>query len=704
MTSTVSFKEKLKHAFSLFKWDLKACTGTLTVFGILAAVFTTIILTLCLVLGSSLADIIFQTYTFNDLSRSDVFGGSIQVFQLFSVYILYFMTTIFTIFYTIKVFSYLHNKRKADLYGSLPISRTTLYLTKAASAYIFSIVPTLFFMGIISVISICCGQPLLSEVTQVYIKIIMGAFACISAYGLISICCGTTFNAVIMFIVVCIAYPLSAMFVKGVIGGFFVGSYFEISSNHFIMNALNPLASYDGINVIYWIIFSVVCLAASALLIKKRRAERAQSSFAFYLPCHIIKVLVAFLAGMFLGVLFGSINTFDNAFWGFVFGFILGSIPAFIITHLIFYKGFTKLIKTSVSLGGLIVVVVAGMALCNYDVFGYNNFVPDPSEVESAGFYHQELTYLNSSDSFKKIVRNMADDFSDNTTKTQIIDLHTKRINKLALDSQDKFIGVWANMATTAMDMFGIDEPQEAYSYRMKNGTVINRVYTYTNSYDYEYSFDNESQCIDITTKKKYVEKYSALSSADKENFVDFSTLGYSKDNRAVYNTIISNQYYYDTDMISSYYSEDNNSKISKEQYDACEEIRAAIIKDLKKCSDEEYEKFISCQKGSSFYGSFVDYDYELPDLSSAQAMYGDIVCEIDIGAKSTYNSFVSSTASRSLLSSVYSYAHPTKYESYMIPKSFTNTIRTLQKLDILKNDMTINEDCKYTESGYRFY
>lgn len=697
MTSTVSFKDKLKHAFSLFKWDLKACTGTLTVSSILAAVFTTIILTMCLVLGSSISNAFVETSNSTNISKNDVFGGSIQTFQMLSVYVLYFMTTIFTIFYTIKVFSYLHNKRKADLYGSLPISRTTLYLTKAASAYIFSIIPTLFFMGIISIISICCGQPLISEVTQVYTKIIMGAFACISAYGLISICCGTTFNAVIMFITVCIAYPLSAMFVKGVIGGFFVGSYFEISSNHFIMNALNPLAAYDGINVIYWIIFSVICLVASAFLIKKRRAERAQSSFAYYLPCHIVKVLVAFLVGMFLGVLFGSINTFNNAFWGFVFGFILGSIPAFIIAHLIFYKGFTKIIKTSVALGGLIVVVVAGMALCNYDVFGYNNFVPDINNVESAGFYCREQTYLNELKGFKKLSRDMADDFSDDTLKGQIIDLHAKRLDTLDVESQQKFIGVWTHMITTSMDELNINFPEEIYSYRMKNGSVVTRVYTY-DTFAMSELYIYENPYTDIVTNKKYVEKYSAVTSADKENIKEFSVLGYSKDKKPVYNTIISGSSDYDT----TYYDESNDNKISKEQYEACEKIKAAITKDIKNCNEEEFEKFICYQRDLNFYSISYDENSELTDLSAAQDMYDGIVCQIDFSAKTNY-----SPSTNSLLSSVQSIiadSLPGTYETYMIPKSFTNTIRTLQELDILNKDMTSNDDCEYTEVFYRYY
>lgn len=46
MTSTVSFKDKLKQIFSVILWDLKGCKGSLMVYTILASVFTVIIFTL----------------------------------------------------------------------------------------------------------------------------------------------------------------------------------------------------------------------------------------------------------------------------------------------------------------------------------------------------------------------------------------------------------------------------------------------------------------------------------------------------------------------------------------------------------------------------------------------------------------------------------------------------------------------------------
>ena len=376
MTSTASFKDKLKQAFSFFQWELKSCAGTLTIYSILTAVFMVIILTLCLAIGITMDNSLASTgvtgssapienfslpgFMFSmaeDEVRPSGFAMARLAFQYLSFYMVYFMTVIFTIIYTVKVFMYLHNKRQTDMYGSMPVSRITLFFSKSATAFIFSVVPAMVFFGISAFISIIMGQPLMGDNAMIFVRIIMGSLACISAYGLIAVCCGTTINSILMFIAVSVVYPMSALFVRGIMDSFYIGSSSDYLNNSFIMNAFCPLSAYDGNNIIYWLIFTAVCLAASAYLVKNRRAERAQSSFAYYLPCHIVKVLVSFLAGMFLGVIFGSLNVFGYGFAGFVFGFILASIPAFIVCHLIFYHGFHKIVRTSVTLGALIAIV-----------------------------------------------------------------------------------------------------------------------------------------------------------------------------------------------------------------------------------------------------------------------------------------------------------------------------------------------------------
>lgn len=672
MTSTVSFKEKLKQAYSVFKWDLKSCSGTMAVYAILAAVFTTIILTLCLVVGFyAQSNTMYDTYTYSqslyslaEAPDTNAVAEAVKVFQIIASQMIYFLTIIFAIIYTVKVYSYLHNKRKADLYGSLPISRIMLFVSKSASAYLFTLIPAMFFLGIIFLISACFGQPIVNEAIDIYVKLLMGTLASISAYGLISVCCGTTINSVIMFIAVCIAYPLSAMFIKGVANGFFCGTYTGIFKDHFIMNALNPLAAYDGINIIYWLIFSVVCIVASAFLVKRRKAERAQASFAYYLPCHIVKVLVAFLVGMFLGVLFGSLNVFGDGYLGFVFGFILGSVPAFVITHLIFYKGFSKLIRTSIPLGGLVVVVVAVMAVCNYDVFGYNEFVPNFDDVQSAGLIDAEHFYRESDSDLNKIVRNSAEDFTDKESINSIISSHSSIIADKDFSSDKKFQSVWYDMFVDNMNI-GLDEMQYSFAYKMNNGRVVTRTYSLS---VYDTFSDNYIDTTNIVKTKTYTEKYSAAINAKQS---DISSVIVKKTSYAA--------------------CASENTDKSKEDF---AKVLEAFREEFK--ADKNNTETVLAPLGGGYY-----YEVDIEDFKTA---YPDAVCLLQVNTGS--NDYYSNVGNifTALFTGNYSIYDEPRQEVYIIPKSYTKTITALKEIGVLNSDNTINDDSDYFKALNQYY
>lgn len=185
MTSTVSFKDKLKQIFSVILWDLKGCKGSLMVYTILASVFTVIIFTLVFVLTADQTSFspLFSTESSPKISLSE----KMQVFQVISSTIIGFLTLIFAIIYTVQIFSYMHNKRKVDFYGSLPISRARLFLAKYGAAYLFSIIPMLVFMGIIAIASICTGTLLLPQVTNMYVNFYCG-YSCLHKRIRFSVC------------------------------------------------------------------------------------------------------------------------------------------------------------------------------------------------------------------------------------------------------------------------------------------------------------------------------------------------------------------------------------------------------------------------------------------------------------------------------------------------------------------------------------
>ena len=710
MTSTVSFKDKLKQIFSVILWDLKGCKGSLMVYTILASVFTVIIFTLVFVLTADQTSFssLFSTESSPKISLSE----KMQVFQVISSAVIGFLTLIFAIIYTVQIFSYMHNKRKVDFYGSLPISRARLFLAKYGAAYLFSIVPMLVFMGIIAIASICTGTLLLPQVTNMYVNFIVGTLACISAYGFLSACCGTTFNTVIMFIAVCACYPLSMVFVRAYIDAFFTGAYTQTFSKSFITNALNPISAYFGNNLIYWIIFSIACVAFGTLLIMKRRSERAQTSFAYYIPCHIIKVIVSFLTGMFLGTMFGSINVFGNGVGGFVFGFILASAPTFLIVHMIFYKGLKQIVRTIPIYAGLAVVVIVGVALINLDVFGYNTYVPKSEDVKSAGIILTQHYYPKDKN-FSRVMSKSAEDFTSSSDIDSIVKIHNNIINSKStkLKSVGKFKTVWGFMLYNAFDDLSYDDVY-AITYKLNNGRKVNRFYSASmislvNSmntvYSDEYYYDDygslDTDGINkianpLISSKTYVTKYSALmnSKANSElgaKYAEVTAMVKGSDYAA--ESCINGQ--------KSYFSNSEDEDYESNKV-ILNELNEALKKDFE--ADDRYlngvlyDPFGIIVDNSYKYEYYDGYSYSsseeispseeigsLPQIK--QQFSNDFVCKLKIEYKLGEKGFFDLTHSQC--------------EYYYIPKTYTNTLEVLKKYGLINSDYTINKNSQFYNS-----
>ncbi len=684
MTQKTSFKSRLKQMLSFFLSDLKSCNTFLIVFGIISAVAITVCFTICVVLGNdSSFSMMLSALSITGIANSGI--GEIELFQYSSASLVYLISIVFTIIYTVRIYSYLHNKRKADLYGSLPIGRATLFIAKSVSAYLMSIIPAIFFLSLISIISVCSGHSVVSEVTKLFPEICMGTLASISFFGLIAICCGTMLNSVLMFIAVCVAYPLSAIFIKGTVVGCFDGFYVGIFKDSVIMNALNPLAAYDGINVIYWLIFSVVCIALGAFLAKKRKAERAQSAFAFHLPCYIIKVLVSFLAGMFLGVLFGSMNVFGG-YAGFVFGFILASVPVYIIVHLILYRGFSKLIKTSIPLGALIIVSCVGVALCCFDAFGYNSYVPKAQDIKSAGFYDANSNYQAKGSAVGKNLKDMADDITDKDTIANILEAHYQLVDNRNYSVKNKFKNTWVSMFKDNVPVFSeiSKNPDYAFAYTLNNGNIVTRTYSSASAFEetesYLTSSYNELDTSDIIYSKGYIKAYSPLVKADYKDINTFIVAGF--DGKATDDK--------HPDFVSSkiiYTDDDGTVSYSKNYKNAAEKIKEAFLKDLDNCSDEDFAKIDQMTKYADHaldvayvnYGEYESFIESEPDAVCVIAIAtGDVNSYYD--GMRNMDSYNGNTAARTQV-------------VYTVPKSFKNTIKALQELGILNSKLYMDKD-----------
>ncbi|MEE1061497.1 MAG: ABC transporter permease [Ruminococcus sp.] len=701
MTSTASFKDKLNQILSVFLWELKACTGTLTVYSILAGVFTIVILTLSIVSPDYVSIMSGE----DDFQLSHKIAG----FQVTAATVVLILTIIFTIFYTIRVYSYMHDKRKADFYGPLPISRARMYLSKTLSAYVFSVVPALFFMSVIAIISVCTGTPIHSYVSGLFFNIIVGTLACVTAYGLVAICCGTTLNSVIMFLVVCLTYPVAMTLLMSIVSAFYPGFYMGTITNSFIPTALNPMAAYSGKNLIYWIIFSVLCVVGATVLIMKRKSERAQTSFAYYLPCYLVKLMVSFICGALLGCIFASVDVKGLGLVLFIFGFLLGSVPAYVITHLIFYKDFKKLLVSSIPLGAMIVFVIIGSSIFTFDLFGYNSYIPKAEDIRSVGYIDSEYYMPKDNKSIYEVSRKSSKDITDPELIADVISAHKYFAEYNDLGATTKFRNIWLSMIANVFGEWG-DADAIVFNYKLDNGMTVSRYYRMDFSlfseinekYNYDMREKIQKEVAEVYSQKEYILKYSAIANADftEEKEIERVEIFAFTDNDK--NTVSEAEITAGSSYYNSYLgeSEDTTSQEDLEKQMIMLQISQAFVKDLK--TDETKYKTVLLDPydnvfgmgdrySSSMYDNYDDdtwlsvYDGTMLDYVRSN-IDEDIVCQINISTRSQTGMF-----------STYNDME----ETYYIPSSYTNTLEALRNYGIIDSDNNLNKYSDYANQTY---
>lgn len=402
-------------------------------------------------------------------------------------------------------------------------------------------------------------------------------------------------------------------------------------------------------------------------------------------------MLVSFLAGMFLGVLFGSVNVLGG-FGGFVFGFILASVPVYIITHLILYRGFSKLVKTAIPLGALIVVSCVGVALCCFDSFGYNSYVPKVKDIKSAGFFEEGSNFQNLDKVTNSSLRNMSDDITDKDTITFITNSHSNLINKRNYSIQNKFKNTWVSMFTDNFLFFSkeLSQPYCGYAYKLNDGRIITRAYNRFNAfYDTDAIYDDDNT--DIINSKGYIKTYSPIAKAEYADLSEFAVFGFNrKDTEKKHADLVVNR------IASGYYGDDSQSVARTGPSEAYKRIKDAFLEDIDNCSDEEFKKVVGYS--NTFYGS-ADPDYS--DYSTLVESVPDVVCVIQLATGAPYNIYISD------LSSYYKSADSdTAYTtaSYVIPRSFTKTIEVLQDLGMLDKNMYVKENDDYNGTSIITY
>ncbi len=480
---TLSNKQK---AIYHFEWTLRKYRPVFIAYCILMFMVFPLV-ELCLLMLSAKRNSGYRLFFYKE--RLSTYGEGIFLHAAATPIVAFIFSTVFSLL----CFSYLHNKRLTDLYGSLPLNRKTLFLSRYFSAATMSIVPILV-NGIIGAL-LTFDTNTMPNLLMTTIKISVATLGNVSFIAFISVCCGLTIDTIVSTILLNAMYPLfytiTIVFPSFVLPGF---SYYNLHANLFTLFCpagapyTGIFSSIDGEDffdksfffIAWWCIISIIVVALATILCKKRKAEAAQSGFAFPVVEIIIKFFTCFTGGLAFGYfvvfVFEEILSFGlglrSKYFFLVSGFAAGIMIINFLTHLIFHKGIENFRSSLKECGVVFIFGISFIVIVCTGFFGYDAYVPNADDVQSVSFSEEcEHFYLNGRDILPV-------EYSDRDSINAIINVH----NQIAHNATStKYLGFY-NFTDFDPSLYNCDTDYFYYpltlKYHLKNGKNVKRIYT----------------------------------------------------------------------------------------------------------------------------------------------------------------------------------------------------------------------------------
>ena len=384
-------------------------------------------------------------------------------------------------------FSYLYSKKKVDLYHSLPVKREVLYFIKLINGILIVVIPFII-CEIVASLLVITNTGKISVLIAAIWAIAEWTLLFILSYFLTVFSIMLTGNMLIG-ILACgffsFYFPLISLVLKGYQSTFFDTYY---TSGFIIENVLPNMSSFMLMfnifelkwltRIIIVILASIVFLFINLFLYKKRASEAAGKSVSF----NVIKLPIKSMMVIFMSILMyllGYEVMNDSIGWG-LFGLIVSGAITHCVMEIIYNQDFKKIFAKKIELLVLIIISIFIAAAFQFDIFGYDSYIPSASQIKSTAVI-SDLLESNSEQYYNKV------EISDGYYDESFVDVDYASDSKIEAD-QIKKMDIQNKDAVLELARQGIEaakydlEPQGDFdrvliSYKLKNGRTVGRVY-----------------------------------------------------------------------------------------------------------------------------------------------------------------------------------------------------------------------------------
>lgn len=475
MENNMNLTNKQK-ALAIFKWSLRKYLPMSIAYWIL------------LFISLPMIELFGMIVCISDTSFTDYVEGLKEIASVLSGTLFSSVVILFSIIITIVAFSYMHNKRCVDLFGSFPVSRRTMFFTRYITVNVICIVPIIVFGTIGALLTF--SDAAMIDVFKNMGYLILGVVSNISFIAFISVCCGTVADVLISYCLINVIYPICVaicyFFPVSVIPGL-QGGYIGMP----VFTLFSPLAApFVGmfgdsktLHIVWWIAFTVVLVAGCYVLCKKRKAETAQNAFAFAAVEIVIKFVTCFATGFGIGWIFANIGAGYEGIkaqyvWFFI-GLVFGIMVSNFLLHLVFHRGLSKYKDSLCECGVVAIATIVFLFIVTTGGFGYDERMPDASEIEEVCMITDKVPRFEVNG--KNILTTYKD---DKESINKVVELH----NNLLDEYEKTKKGIYPIVDNRYDTTYAVEDESQYYSYielsyKLKNGRTVERGYN-TNSID----------------------------------------------------------------------------------------------------------------------------------------------------------------------------------------------------------------------------
>ena len=470
--------------FKLLKEDFKVRIWTLAV-SILIFFFSHIV-------GTAM---MLSMYKYNSAfsEPTDLLSYKVEFVQTFYSYIgiknplFAFIFVVLAVIVAMSGFSYLYSKKKVDMYHSLPVRREVLFFVKILNGILIVILPYIVCSFIASLL-VLVNMGDAGIIVTTFFSVAEWILLFIFNYTIVIFAIMLTGNMLIG-ILACGFLNFYAPAFSQLISGYeitFFDTYYKVG---FI--AEKVLLKLSGIMVIFGVfdgrlrekmliavVGSIVLLVINLLLYKNRASESAGKSISF----NIIKLPIKFMIVIFMSMLmylFGYVMMNNSIAWG-----VFGAVSAGIITHcimeIIYNQDFKKIFAKKLQMLICIVISLFVAAVFQFDIFGYDRYIPKVSDISSAAVVSDFLE-SNASQYFNEMGFHNETRY-DSITNIEYAsdnDIESMLMREMNIKDKEAVVALAKLGVANLSSEWRADSISERVliSYKLKSGKKVQRVY-----------------------------------------------------------------------------------------------------------------------------------------------------------------------------------------------------------------------------------